>query len=252
MRNLFNFLTIILIFSFHTYCTAQNLTVEYSTYIRQTLDEKTKKQYGNDEIGKAQIKANEEPPEENYKLIISNKESSFTYLDRINNSQNQTFDIRFAPGGFGTTYHNLSDSSLLKEIGEIYGNKYIITDSLPIFNWKIVNETKEILGLKVRKASTFDGYGNSIIAWYAPTIPLSHGPAEFWGLPGLILEVERSSNTKDFKAYFIAKSIDFPKKKPKVIKPTKGIQIKESDLKMIYEEGRKKQQEMNAQGVKKN
>ena len=26
-------------------------------------------------------------------------------------------------------------------------------------------------------------------AWYTPQIPVSHGPLEYWGLPGLILEV---------------------------------------------------------------
>ena len=29
-----------------------------------------------------------------------------------------------------------------------------------------------------------------IVAWYTPQIPVSHGPAEFGGLPGLILELK--------------------------------------------------------------
>jgi GLPGLI family protein len=28
-----------------------------------------------------------------------------------------------------------------------------------------------------------------IIAWYTPEIPLSFGPNNYWGLPGLILEI---------------------------------------------------------------
>ena len=28
-----------------------------------------------------------------------------------------------------------------------------------------------------------------IVAWYTPMIPVNHGPSEYWGLPGLILEV---------------------------------------------------------------
>ena len=32
-------------------------------------------------------------------------------------------------------------------------------------------------------------------AWYTPQIPVGHGPAEYWGLPGLILEVSAGNTT---------------------------------------------------------
>jgi GLPGLI family protein len=32
-----------------------------------------------------------------------------------------------------------------------------------------------------------------IEAWYTPQIPVSHGPSEFWGLPGLILEINNGN-----------------------------------------------------------
>ena len=30
---------------------------------------------------------------------------------------------------------------------------------------------------------------NTITAWYCPEIPINQGPENYWGLPGLILEV---------------------------------------------------------------
>jgi GLPGLI family protein len=32
-------------------------------------------------------------------------------------------------------------------------------------------------------------------AWYAPQIPVAQRPAEFWGLPSLILEVSAQNTT---------------------------------------------------------
>jgi GLPGLI family protein len=36
---------------------------------------------------------------------------------------------------------------------------------------------------------------STIEAWYTLQIPLGHGPAEFWGLPGLVLEVSTGNTT---------------------------------------------------------
>ena len=33
-----------------------------------------------------------------------------------------------------------------------------------------------------------------VIAWYTPEIPVSFGPSNYWGLPGLILEISDGEN----------------------------------------------------------
>ena len=47
-------------------------------------------------------------------------------------------------------------------------------------------ESKEIMGLQAYKATI----GDSITAWFCPTIPVQDGPGLYCGLPGLILDLE--------------------------------------------------------------
>ena len=138
----------------------------------------------------------------------------------------------------------------MQDFGEIYGKLYFTKDSLKKWNWKITSEKKILLGYEVRKATSEDENA-TYIAWYAPKIPISNGPGEFWGLPGIILETEKSLKEQNYKVRYSINSIEILSKEAKIKKPTKGIQIKESDVEMLYEEGRKTQQEMNAQEVEK-
>ena len=53
------------------------------------------------------------------------------------------------------------------------------------FSWGKLNESTE------EKAVEY----TQVEAWYTLQIPLRHGPAEYWGLPGLILEVSAGNTT---------------------------------------------------------
>ncbi|WP_417430310.1 GLPGLI family protein [Halpernia sp.] len=61
------------------------------------------------------------------------------------------------------------------------------------FKWKLINETKNILGYKCSKAKTNFG-GRIWIAWYSTELPFNNGPYKFKGLPGLIMEIEDKNN----------------------------------------------------------
>ncbi|WP_417428585.1 GLPGLI family protein [Halpernia sp.] len=85
---------------------------------------------------------------------------------------------------------NFSDSILGTEIG------YKETNEM---NWSLINEYKEILGMKCQKA-TISKYGRKWIAYFSNNYPFSFGPYKFNGLPGLILEVQDSDNEYNFTA----------------------------------------------------
>ena len=72
-------------------------------------------------------------------------------------------------------------------------------------NWQLINETKEILGYKCRKA--IGKYrGRLYTAWYAEKLPINDGPFVFRGLPGLILEIVDTDQYIHFKAEAINKN----------------------------------------------
>lgn len=92
---------------------------------------------------------------------------------------------RIDAGGSKEYYYNdITKTYLIKEceaLGEcfIFENKYL--------NWELTQETKEINGYIVYKATRSNG---KVIAWYTPSIPISFGPKGEYGLPGLILQLE--------------------------------------------------------------
>ena len=54
-------------------------------------------------------------------------------------------------------------------------------------------------------------------AWYTPQIPVRHGPSDYWGLPGLILEVSAGDTTM-----LCTKIVLNPNEKTEIKAPRKG------------------------------
>ena len=91
-----------------------------------------------------------------------------------------------------------------------------------------MNEMKDIAGHNCMNAFYEDTLKHqNVIAWYALDIPISGGPERFFGLPGLIMEVNINDGAKIITADKIelkklTTELDFPKK-------VKGKKIREND-----------------------
>ena len=70
-----------------------------------------------------------------------------------------------------------------------------------------------------------------ITAWYTLDIPVSNGPADYWGLPGLILEVSQGDTTM-----LCTKIVMNPKDAVEIKSPTKGKVVTQSEFDDIFEE----------------
>ncbi|MEM1339119.1 MAG: GLPGLI family protein [Bacteroidota bacterium] len=155
----------------------------------------------------------------------------------------------------GEQYKNVKEDTLV-QTQEFYGKRFLVKDKLQAFNWNMGSETKQIGNYTCFKASAlvptdeltwFDfSWGKlrrqqtqladstntgppevdmtQVIAWYTPQIPVAHGPAEFWGLPGLILEVNTENTT-----ILCSKIIVNPDQELKIEAPDKGKIISKAD-----------------------
>lgn len=175
-------------------------------------------------------------------------------------------------GGGGTTYKNVKEKTYAVD-KEFMGKEFLVKDSLPKLDWKMESETKQIGGYTCYKATAVKPVSQSdfrnfrakkeepkkdekekttnlmdsfempkevtITAWYAPEIPINQGPENYWGLPGLILEVS------DGKTVILCSKVVLNAKEKVAIKaPTKGKVISQKE----YDETvTKKMEEMREQ-----
>ena len=75
-----------------------------------------------------------------------------------------------------------------------------------------------------------------IIAWYAPEIPINQGPGQYWGLPGLILEVNEGKTT-----ILCSKLVMNTSDRKKIEPATKGKKVSQAEYDEIVT---KKMEEM--------
>lgn len=71
----------------------------------------------------------------------------------------------------------------------VFGDTYLLTDSLIRIDWKMTNESREIAGFNCRKAvgKLFDSV--YVFAFYTDEITVSGGPMSLHGLPGMIMGI---------------------------------------------------------------
>jgi GLPGLI family protein len=81
----------------------------------------------------------------------------------------------------------------------------------------------------------------TVTAWYTPEIPVSQGPEGYWGLPGLILEVNDGKTT-----ILCSKIVLNPKEKADIKAPTNGKEVSQKEYDEIVIKKMEEMQEMNS------
>lgn len=155
---------------------------------------------------------------------------------------------------------------------DLFGKIFLINDSLPKLDWQMQAETKKIGNYTAYKATAvkhtiepnmraiFQRQGREqqtenkepemiekeveIVAWYCPEIPVNQGPGEYWGLPGLILEIS-DGKTKILCSELVIN----PKEKIEIKEPKKGKLVSQAEYEKISREKMKEMRE-NFRGMR--
>jgi len=125
--------------------------------------------------------------------------------------------------GQGSIYKNTKDKKMIEDV-EQFSKRFLVVEEMEQAQWEMGMETKKIGQYTCYKATlvkedTNIDWGSifsrstkkkdstntknaepakkmmSITAWYTPQIPVSAGPDTYYGLPGLILEINAGRTT---------------------------------------------------------
>lgn len=125
-------------------------------------------------------------------LKFNSKLSEYFIIDKLDVSRKKNFNLTYLTAGHDKKFYTYN--STMK-----YENKTLNCDLLDeciliqnqIPKWELVQKTKEIGGFLCYNAIiTNPKTGKKKIeVWYAPSIPYQYGIMNFYGLPGVILEM---------------------------------------------------------------
>jgi len=168
--------------------------------------------------------------------------------------------------GQGSIYKNLKNKEMIEDV-EQFSKRFLVMEPMDQPKWEMGTETKKIgqytcykatmvkVDNKIDWGSIFSRRGNNkkkdstktlptktvpkkeavkmiaVTAWYTPQIPVSSGPETYFGLPGLILEINEGRTTM-----LCTEIVLNPSEIIEIKKPTKGKEVNREDYNKIVKE----------------
>jgi GLPGLI family protein len=168
--------------------------------------------------------------------------------------------------GQGSIYKNLKTKKMIEDT-EQFSKRFRIVEDMEMPQWEMTGETKQIGqytaykatmvkmdksidwgsmfsrrgrrggedqkkdSTKTEKKKKEEGRMQIVTAWWTPQVPVSAGPGEFWGLPGLILEVNAGRTTM-----LCTEIVINPEEPIEIKEPTKGTEVGRDEYNKIIKE----------------
>jgi len=207
--------------------------------------------------------------EKTYNLTFNKTTSLYKEQAKLAQPGNQNGFRFMGSSANNIFYKDIKQKSFANQT-ELFGKIFLVRDDLPKLNWKLEKESKMIGNYLCFKATAQKKISNTAVrfrrpprgarpddnkkpdkkpnkilpktvlvtAWYTPQVPISQGPKDFWGLPGLILEVNYNKTT-----LLCTKIVLNPKEKKDIKVPTKGKEVNQAEYNKIIIKKLKEMQE---------
>lgn len=201
--------------------------------------------------------------EKTYILDFNKEESLYKEEEALSAPNPQGMNmVMVMSGGSDILYKNIKTKRYTNQ-NESFSKVFLVKDDLEDIEWKLESETRNIGDYTCFKAtttrevediesgisfnhdkdlSTTDAEPKmkeiTITAWYTPQIPVSVGPGNYHGLPGLILEVNDGTET-----VICSKIVLNPKDGSKIVEPDTGKELSQEAYDEIMEKKMKEMEE---------
>ena len=209
--------------------------------------------------------------EKTFVLTFTKEESLYKEEAQLEAGQGGSPWASMMSGFTSNNYYKNIKENRYADQREFYGKNFLIKDSLVKLEWELVNETKKIGNYTCFKAlakkeipeimdwramrqrarerreekstDNEEAHNSSeinanetprteeITAWYTPEIPINQGPNDYWGLPGLILEIQQGRTT-----LLCTKIVLNAKEKEDLKEPSKGKEVTQEEFDAIAKE----------------
>ncbi|MCZ8089936.1 MAG: GLPGLI family protein [Flavobacterium sp.] len=211
-------------------------------------------------LKKAYEEALKNASEKAYTLTFTKTEALFEKNQSLEkpSSQNNGVSVSIHISGEGKKYLNTKERTRIVE-DDILGKEFLIVEKLQQFDWKLLNETKKIGDYTCYKAEVtipvtekekkqYEEYlkkqeskpsfftmdepkEKKVTAWYTPDIPVNVGPLNYWGLPGLILEIQEEK-----RIILCSKVVISNKENFKIKVPNVGVEVSQEEFDAIHKD----------------
>lgn len=252
--------TLVLVFA-TTILFSQNDFQGKATYMSKTTMDMSRFE-GRSEQEKKQIMARMKNfLEKTYTLSFNKIESEFK--ENVKLDAPGTRGPRWgSSNGKGSIYKNLKEKEMIEDV-ERFSKRFLIVEDMDQPKWELSAETKKIgqytcykaTLVKVDKSIDFGSiFGRrgrrgsenedkkeeekepevrtlAVTAWYTPQIPISSGPDSYYGLPGLILELNAGRTTM-----LCTEIVLNPSEAVEIEKPKKGKKVDREEYNKIIKQ----------------
>ncbi len=159
------------------------------------------------------------------------KKKDGEFRDRRNGRRGRGMRMMGGRGGKGKLYTDISNGNTLSAT-ELMGKKFLVSGTSQEYSWKMTGESKQVGSYLCQKAIHKDST-STIVAWFSPMIPVSIGPDQYSGLPGVILHIDINDGDRTITAQEVNLKV---LEKNVIIRPTEGEAIRQEEFESLREE----------------